>query len=574
MSDSASSFGETFLNYAKNAGQTVGDALVAAEPLAGVPLGLLGFETSSAKERREDREFKKEQRIFARQQMADYYVDRERKDESYKYEKSLRPLQSLILKNNAEISTNNAKASNLRLGDLYQGAIDKSSQRQYSAIENYALNDLSDKIANFKGLTLQQQKELRDLPATKQFQSLLGVLHYWNSPDEGMRGAARKMAKELHLNISEDGKTLTLLNGKTVPFDENTKNMFIEDGQKDLSENASFLYLRDKRNEYVDGYVENKFIRKITDALNHPTNDNRGNPHKAGEYYNEQLKRFNSIDKNDFLFNASGVEVLSNGVIDDGVERQNFVPQMQAWAKLTGIKYEITQDGKVFIFKDNQKIDGKEYFEQQLAKNPVYRHLNNFVEDLKNINKQKEELSNREIFKQDSYADSDVFHNLPNRNIPEQKKEAIRSADYFANVWFNDMYKRLNENSTPEDRYNLLVQARDYRNILLKQSDIDPGDFGSMFDEPIARYNYERAKSSYEKAEQEHKNNKQTSREIFYSKPVGLVNFVPNSQSRSFEKLSSQKRGLDELQGKHQKTLRKHNELKAHRRLREKARKK
>ena len=76
MENTFSTFGEKAVDFIKDAGSLALDSAIAAQPIIGVPAGLLGYETSAARERREDREFKQVQREFALKKMQHYDEDR------------------------------------------------------------------------------------------------------------------------------------------------------------------------------------------------------------------------------------------------------------------------------------------------------------------------------------------------------------------------------------------------------------------------------------------------------------------------------------------------------------------
>ena len=72
------SFGDVAVDFLKDSAQVVGDAAVGAEPLLGIPLGLLGFETTNARERRETSAHNKLVREHEKLKMQHYKEDRAR----------------------------------------------------------------------------------------------------------------------------------------------------------------------------------------------------------------------------------------------------------------------------------------------------------------------------------------------------------------------------------------------------------------------------------------------------------------------------------------------------------------
>lgn len=411
MENTFSTFGEKVLDYAKEAGTLALDSAIAAQPIIGVPAGLLGFESTPARERREDREFKQAQREFALKKMAHY--DEDRKARLAREQKEDEYLET-SRKNALKTQEYNLLLAELRTREAHKSSVKRFSDEQSMRMLKSVGSDVTKQVEGFggpNGLNNAQMTEMLNSRYIQEYKDISAVVKYADSTNPAERDFAFDLAKNLGFTFSKDGKSITVAkDGKTYPWNEQTKKYLLDSSRKEVSENAVAIKQRDAAREYIDGDTTNKFIDAISKAYNHPRNDNRGNLRVARDTYYNILKDFSQIERSQFQILAAGKNFLADNFYSEE-EKMKFGPQLDYWAKNFGFKYTVSPEGQVTVFdKDGNGVNGKEFFENAFNNHTITKALKRTIDGINSSNKQADEQAKLKEDMQKAYSTSDALN--------------------------------------------------------------------------------------------------------------------------------------------------------------------
>ena len=559
MENTFSTFGEKAVDFIKDAGSLALDSAIAAQPIIGVPAGLLGYETSAARERREDREFKQAQREFALKKMQHYDEDRKaslaRQAENDIYTKKM---QAYSL-NNAQ---NQKEISDLRKKNAYAIDVKTYTDDEFNRATKKVSDFVKGQIQTFgSAMTNAQKIELYDSSIGQEYRDLCAILKYGSSDNKSYRKIALDISKKYGMSISDDGLNITLKDGKTYPLNEQTRKTIIEYAQKQLSDNAAAIVQRDKARNYIDGDTRWKFIDKLAAAFNHPRNDNKGNLAYARDVFDNLMKGYTELDRSQFMIYGAAKNYLEDGVLTPE-EQMKFAPQLEYWAKAFGLKYSITPEGKVNVIgKDGKEVDGKEYFEKAFNEHAITKAFNATIERINNQNIKADEQAKSNAEMQQWYADADAVNGLRLANIDDKEKQKVRTAWAESIMMFNKL-KELYPDNIDE---NILKSRQYFRNIA--------GDnFVSPFDRDADEIELERSQNNLSSLEGKVSNQrnkvsqvKTTDNDTPLYDTLSLVpNTLPADYSRPITSSNNaEKRKLDSMVEELNKAKGKHNKYQA-----------
>lgn len=378
-----------FGDFLANAGTTVADTVLERVPLLQIPAAIAGYETEAARERREVRDFRKLEREFALKKMAHYDEDRKaslaRQQKQDEHWDKMRPLNQRIAENQAAISDiNRSNAEQLHVNRIAQKEWDEL-YRKGSVLTQNAINGFGGRMNKA------QQIELYDSPIGQEFRDYMVFAENINSDNPRFRRIALKTANKLGIKLSDDGKNVILKDGKTVPFDDNFKNYLREGYAKQLADNAASIVKRDDARNYIDGYTRWNFIDQLAGAMNHPTNNNKGNLAYAEQTFDNLLKGFTQTERAQFMIYGAIKNFLSDGVFSPE-EQSKYGDQLAYWADNFGIKYNVKEDGTVNVIdKNGKEHNGKEYFEKAFNEHAITKSFNQTIERIKKQNSNADE---------------------------------------------------------------------------------------------------------------------------------------------------------------------------------------
>lgn len=431
MENTFSTFGEKAVDFIKDAGSLALDSAIAAQPIIGVPAGLLGYETSAARERREDREFKQVQREFALKKMQHYDEDRKaslaRQAQNDEHTKKMQAYSLDYAQNQKEIS-------DLRKKNAYAIDVKTYTDDEFNRATKKVSDFVKGQIQTFgSAMTNAQKIELYDSTIGQEYRDLCAILKYGSSDNKSYRKIALDISKKYGMTISDDGLNITLRDGKTYPLNDKTRKFLIESAQKQLSDNAAAIVQRDKAKNYIDGDTRWKFIDQLAAAFNHPRNDNKGNLAYARDVFDNLMKGYTELDRSQFMIYGAAKNYLEDGVLTPE-EQMKFAPQLEYWAKAFGLKYSITPEGKVnVIVKDGKEVDGKEYFEKAFNEHAITKAFNGTIERINKYNNQQDAQAKMEQEKQTAYTNALLVNNLPaNSNDASKVQKAYHEVEVLA----------------------------------------------------------------------------------------------------------------------------------------------
>ena len=458
-----------FGDYLAKTGTAVADTVLERVPLLQIPAAMAGYETEAARERREVRDFRKLEREHAIKRMAHYDEDRRanlaRQAMYDKHNQTMFPLQEKIAGNNAEVSELNKL-------NAVQRHVDTSTKKEYDELFRKSSILTQNMISGFGGKMNQaQQTELYNSPIGQEFRDFMVFADHINSTNPNFRRIAQKTANKLGIKLSDDGKNVILKDGKTVPFDDNFKNYLREGYAKQLADNAASIVKRDDARNYIDGYTRWNFIDQLAGAMNHPTNNNKGNLAYAEQTFDNLLKGFTDTERSQFMIYGSIKNFLSDGIFSPD-EQAKYGDQLAYWAQGFGIKYRIDEGGKVkVISSDGKEHDGKEYFDKAFASHPITNAFNTTLERIKKQNTRSDEQSALKQKMAQYYRDADMVNDLRMRKIEDKEKQKVRNAWAESMLFYDDLKERY-----PNDIDNNILRARQYFRNEVGSNYISPFD--------------------------------------------------------------------------------------------------